>query len=142
MALAGSQASRGWPLYQPKRSLDPGLAAGQQSTGARDHGASRGDNRRPVSQLSQSLQPVFLPRRQRVEGSVLQAAISRWAAPISDRNAGMSTATTSTNTEDTASIRYPSLAALQATHNELLKHQREAIDTPELLTAVVAFLHD
>jgi len=43
---------------------------------------------------------------------------------------------------DSPSIRYPSLAGLQAAHNELLKRQRQESDNPALHAAVIDFLRE
>ena len=54
----------------------------------------------------------------------------------------MSTTTLPNATSDAPNIRYPSLAALQAAHNGLLKRQRQEGDAPAFLAEVASFLHE
>src|SRR5689334_9105613 len=54
----------------------------------------------------------------------------------------MSMPTSPNATHDSPSIRYPSLAALQAAHNDLLQRQRQEADAPAFLADVAGFLRE
>ncbi len=70
----------------------------------------------------------------------LQAAARGWAAQISDGDDGVSSVSPPASASGAGSLRYPSLAALQVAHNDLLKRQRGAGDAPEFLAEIGAFM--